>query len=112
MHEAVVAARSGGLLTSGIVVTTPDGHARAAELAPEHRALLEQRDLLGPAGRIRVERLIARPVVGEADVVRSIPLFSDHALLGWLVVATLDGGGPDLAAVAALAETLTGLMTA
>ncbi|GAA1972760.1 hypothetical protein GCM10009798_37430 [Nocardioides panacihumi] len=71
------------VLDVGVVVTSTDGRERAAAVTIDHRALLEEHDLVDPTGRIRVERLGGQ----------SVPLRSGAEARSQRVAA----GGSDLA---------------
>lgn len=45
------------VLDLGVLVTSTDGRERAAAVNIDHRAVLDEHDLVDPTGRIRVERL-------------------------------------------------------
>jgi purine catabolism regulator len=52
-----IAAEVARVVGVGVLVTSTDGRERAAAVTIEHRALLDEHDLVDPTGRIRVERL-------------------------------------------------------
>jgi purine catabolism regulator len=52
-----IAAEVARVVGVGVLVTSTDGRERAAAVTIDHRALLDEHDLVDPTGRIRVERL-------------------------------------------------------
>ncbi|UDY24567.1 PucR family transcriptional regulator [Nocardioides sp. Kera G14] len=116
-REAAVSARPAvrldDMLIAGTVLTAPDGQMRAADLSLDEHVLLEERDLVDPAGRVRVERLDAGPLRWGPASVTSLPLFTgagSECLLGWLLSVSVDGLTPSPATVRALAGTLAEVM--
>jgi PucR family transcriptional regulator, purine catabolism regulatory protein len=119
-----IAAEVARVLDVGVLVTSTDGRERAAAVTIDHRALLDERDLVDPTGRIRVERLSGQSVplsttAGGAEA-RSQRVAAGGSDLARLIVAKLNGPITDddvhalerAAAVAALLITRQEAITA
>jgi purine catabolism regulator len=109
------------VLGVGVLITSTDGRERAAAVTIDHRALLDEHDLVDPTGRIRVERLGGQSVpLPRGAEARSQRVAAGSSDLARLIAVKLDGPITDddvhalerAAAVAALLITRQEAITA
>ncbi|MFT4287498.1 PucR family transcriptional regulator [Nocardioides sp.] len=87
-----IAAEVARVLDVGVLVTSTDGRERAAAVTIDHRAVLDEHDLVDPTGRIRVERLGGtRIALGRGHEARSLRVAAGGADLARLIAVRLDG---------------------
>ncbi|WP_081794985.1 PucR family transcriptional regulator [Nocardioides sp. URHA0020] len=97
-----IAAEVSRVLGVGVAVTSTDGRVRAEALGGDHQALLAEKDLVDPTGRVRVERIgdgaghVSRVAAGGVELARlvavsrePIPPDDVHALERAAAVAAL-----------------------
>lgn len=86
-----IAAEVGRVLGVGVFVTSTDGRERAAAVTIDHRALLDEHDLVDPTGRIRVERLAGPGVTLGGAEARSLRVAAGGTDLARLICVRPDG---------------------
>jgi purine catabolism regulator len=80
------------VLGVGVLITSTDGRERAAAVTIDHRALLDEHDLVDPTGRIRVERLGGQSVpLPRGAEARSQRVAAGSSDLARLIAVKLDG---------------------
>jgi purine catabolism regulator len=115
-----IAAEVARVLDLGVLVTSTDGRERAAAVTIDHRAVLDEQDLVDPTGRIRVERLGGQSVPLPGGEARSQRVAAGTSDLARLIAVKLTGPITDddvhalerAAAVAALLITRQEAITA
>jgi purine catabolism regulator len=87
-----IAAEVASVLRLGVLVTSTDGRERASAVTIDHRALVDERDLVDPTGRVRVERLGGQsvPLAGGGEA-RSQRVAAGSSDLARLIAIKLDG---------------------
>jgi purine catabolism regulator len=86
-----IAAEVARVLDLGVLVTSTDGRERAAAVTIDHRALLDEHDLVDPTSRIRVERFGGRCVPLSGGEARSQRVAAGGSDLARLVAVRLTG---------------------
>lgn len=86
-----IAAEVAQVLGLGVLVTSTDGRERAAAVTIDHRAVLDEQDLVDPTGRIRIERLGGHSVPLPGGEARSQRVAAGGSDLARLVAVKLTG---------------------
>src|SRR3954469_1761281 len=86
-----IAAEVARVLDVGVLVTSTDGRERAAAVTIDHRAVLDEQDLVDPTGRIRVERLGGQSVPLPGGEARSQRVAAGSSDLARLIAVKLTG---------------------
>jgi PucR family transcriptional regulator, purine catabolism regulatory protein len=86
-----IAAEVARVLDLGVLVTSTDGRERAAAVTIDHRAVLDEQDLVDPTGRIRVERLGGQSVPLPGGEARSQRVAAGGSDLARLIAVKLTG---------------------
>ena len=86
-----IAAEVARVLDLGVLVTSTDGRERAAAVTVDHRAVLDEQDLVDPTGRIRVERLGGQSVPLPGGEARSQRVAAGSSDLARLIAVKLTG---------------------